>query len=110
MFNDVVIAFAKMITTRIVAFFFLLLLAYKHQNKGLIFIKQFYPLLLTTYFYGETAFFNSLLFKSFDSKLYQIDQFIFGFQPSLEFSRLLTQSWFSELMYFGYFSYYFIVF
>ncbi len=62
------------------------------------------------WFYGETAFMNNIIFDSFDSFLLKADFWLFGFQPSIEFSKIFNQFWFNELMNFGYFSYYFLTF
>jgi membrane-associated phospholipid phosphatase len=64
--------------------------------------------ILLAYFYGETAILNSFFFSRIDSTLSYWDQSIFGFQPSVIFSEKFNHPLFSELMYFGYFSYYFI--
>lgn len=69
------------------------------------FIKISYSSALLLYWYGETASLNSVLFSSFDGILYQLDEKLFGYQPSVEFSKFLAPL-FSEVMYLGYFSYY----
>lgn len=56
--------------------------------------------------YKETAIIHPLFFKPIDPFLMQVDEFLFGYQPALEFSQKFPQKWFSELMFFGYFSYY----
>jgi len=83
----------------------------KYTSKILAFIHFFYPIALLSYFYGETALLNHIFFsESLDSLIYGWDEFIFGFQPSLEFSISYPQKWFSELVNFGYFSYYLLTF
>ncbi len=61
---------------------------------------------LLTILYKETAVLNPLFLPSLDEKLSHWDMQIFGFQPSLKFSDQIPYSFFSEMMYFGYFSYY----
>lgn len=56
--------------------------------------------------YKETALLNTLIFEKKDALLMQIDQQIFGYQPSLVFSQKFNQKWFSESMFAGYLSYY----
>ncbi|MDO4763182.1 MAG: phosphatase PAP2 family protein [Flavobacteriaceae bacterium] len=56
--------------------------------------------------YKETAVLNQLFLPEIDSWLMELDQKIFGFQPSLEFSKYFNSLIFSEMMFFGYFSYY----
>jgi membrane-associated phospholipid phosphatase len=50
-----------------------------------------------------------LFFDNLDQLFIDFDQWLFGFQPSLKFSETFPQPWFTELMYFGYFSFYFII-
>ena len=79
----------------------------KRETSVLKFIHLFYPILLLTYFYGETAQFNHFIFSTnLDSIVYGWEDKLFGFQPSIEFSVRFHQHWFSELLHFGYFSYY----
>ncbi len=56
--------------------------------------------------YKETALLNQLFQPEIDGKLIALEQQIWGFQPSIKFSEVFNQKWFSELMFFGYFSYY----
>jgi membrane-associated phospholipid phosphatase len=76
------------------------------QNKYLHTIRQFLPYLLLGYWYSETFFFSDMMMSNKDAIFCGIDQFLFGCQPSIMFSRILPQAWFSELMYFGYFTHY----
>jgi membrane-associated phospholipid phosphatase len=78
----------------------------KSSSKLLSFIRNFYPLLLLGFFYAETDYYNNILFENLDSYLIKIENLVFGSQLSLDFSVLIPYRWFSELMYFGYFSYY----
>jgi membrane-associated phospholipid phosphatase len=77
-------------------------------NDILEFVKICYSSLLLFYWYRETASLNTFIFDPFDHYLYSIDQTIFGFQPSVEFSSKCNSPFCSEIMYYGYFSYYFI--
>jgi membrane-associated phospholipid phosphatase len=89
-----------------IAFIFLLTSIKKSNNKIIDFIRNFYPLLLLGFFYGETDYYNNILFEDLDSYLINLESFIFGSQLSIVFSELIPQRWFSEIMHFGYFSYY----
>ena len=80
------------------------------NNKITLFLRHFYPLLFTAYFYGETGYYNNIIFANLDDIFVQLDQSIFGFQPSLWFSLKYDNFWINELMFFSYFSYYLIVF
>jgi membrane-associated phospholipid phosphatase len=78
----------------------------KSNNKLLSFIRNFYPLLFLGFFYGETDYYNNILFENLDSYLVKIESLIFGSQLAINFSVLIPYKWFSEIMHFGYFSYY----
>jgi membrane-associated phospholipid phosphatase len=80
------------------------------QNKYYRFIRNFYPLLLLSYFYKETGYLNNILFDYFDPFFAKAEQLLWGMQPAIEFSKHFPQKWFSELMNFGYFFYYLITF
>ncbi len=77
-----------------------------HHNTIYNLIRNFYPLLLLTYFYKETGFFNNILFDYLDPWFVYVEQHLWGMQPSLEFSKRFPQKWFSEIMNFSYFFYY----
>ena len=49
---------------------------------------------------------NNILFDYFDPWFVKLEEYLWGFQPSLVFSVYFNQKWFSELMNFGYFFYY----
>ena len=80
------------------------------KNRIIQFIRCFYPLLFTAYFYGETGYYNNIYFADLDGIFIQLEQWFFGFQPALLFSLKFDSFWFNELMFFSYFSYYLIVF
>lgn len=79
------------------------------KHKLFSFFRNIYPVLFAGYFYTETVYYNKLFFENLDAIFINFDQSFFGFQPSLEFSKTFSSSWFAELMYFGYFSFYFII-
>ena len=95
----------------VVALIFILMWLY-HRFPGNItaFLRYAYPLAIISYFYSETEYFNHLFFQNLDPYFASLEQTIFGFQPSLEFSAIIPYKWFSEMMYLGYFSYYFFTF
>lgn len=75
------------------------------------FLRVFYPLLLLGFLYHETDFLNNLIFKeNLDVILASIEYKWFGSQPALEFSRKVSSNLWAELMYFGYFAYYLLIF
>lgn len=73
------------------------------------FFRIGYSLILLSFFYSETDALNNVFFGNLDQYFARFDAIIFGFQPSLEFYKTFPQCWFSELMNFGYFSYYFLI-
>lgn len=73
-------------------------------------VLQMFPFILLGFFYSETALINTIFTDFKDVWFFTMDERIFGFQPSIEFSKVFSANWFSELMCFGYISYYFIVF
>lgn len=77
------------------------------KHKVLTFLHIFFPILLLSFAYGETASINHFIFTDdLDPVIYSWEQGLFGFQPSRLFSASFPQSWFSELLHMGYFSYY----
>ena len=93
----------------VLAVFVLLAIGEKTQSKIIHLVRNVYPLILSGYFYQETAFYNKFLFSNFDPLLEKMDFALFGFQPSLIFSERFSNLLFSELMYFGYFSFYLLI-
>ena len=82
-----------------------------HSFKGKVnMLASLLPLAFLGYFYNETANFNHLFLNSYDAFISQIEFEIFNFQPSIVFSQIFSNYWFSELMNFGYFSYYLLIF
>lgn len=88
---------------------FFLINAEESKNKTLLFFRNFYPLIFLGFFYSETDYYNNLLFENFDPVLMHLDKVLFNTQLSLEFSKLVSSRWFSELMHLGYFSYYMLI-
>lgn len=83
----------------------------REPNKITSAIRFFYPVVLLSYVYGETAIFNTIFFKtSFDGFLANIENQIFGFQPALVFAVNYSSVFINELLNFSYFSYYLFVF
>jgi len=105
--------FSTLIYARIVAIstvFIIIQLNTTYKNKVTSFLKSFYPLIFTAYFYGETGYYNNIFFADLDGIFVQLEESIFGLQPSVWFSAKFDSFWFNELMFFSYFSYYLIVF
>lgn len=79
------------------------------KNNLLKYLRVAYPLMLLGFFYSETDALNNVFFQDLDYHFARADTLIFGFQPSLDFYAYFPQRWFSELMNFSYFSYYFLI-
>ncbi len=82
----------------------------RQERRPLRMLGVIYLPLLMPLFYTELEFLGVLFFpygQSFDPQLIRLEQWIFGFQPSLEWSRVWPWPWLLELMHFAYFSYYF---
>jgi membrane-associated phospholipid phosphatase len=92
---------------------YLLIIYWQNRNRQVKFyyvLRLFAPLLLLPYLYKETDYFNNLFFKeNLDSFFVQAEYALFHSQPSLVFAEKFHVRWFSELMYFGYFSYYLLI-
>lgn len=82
----------------------------RSETRVWLFFRNFYPLLLISYFYNETAFLNNILFENIDPFLYKSEELLLGFHPSISFAYAFPSKWYSELMHFGYFSYYLMAF
>ena len=97
------------ILTRIIfvfAFIFSLVIKNKISNNFFQLLQNILVFALMTFLYKETAMLNTLIFPKIDEFLSNLDQNIFKFQPSIEFSKHFNSLFFSELFYFGYFCYY----
>ena len=97
------------ILTRIIfvfAFIFSLVIKNKISYNFFQLLQYILVFALMTFLYKETATLNTLIFPKIDEFLSNLDQNIFKFQPSIEFSKHFNSLFFSELFYFGYFCYY----
>lgn len=81
----------------------------KNFGPLLSLLRLSYPLIFSGYFYSETVFYNKFFFNNLDPLLVDMEYGIFGMQPSLLFSDYFSNMLFSELMYFGYFSFYLLL-
>jgi len=84
--------------------------AARPHHRGLDFLRHFYPVLLYTALYRETAALNQLLSPGFlDPFFIRLEARLFGMQPSLAFMVALPYLPVSELAYAAYFSYYVMI-
>lgn len=73
------------------------------------FLRVFCVMITLSRWYPDTYEFNRL-FPNLDHVFASWDHSLFGCQPSLRFSELFPQHWFSEALYLGYFSYFPMIF
>jgi membrane-associated phospholipid phosphatase len=96
---------------RLMIVIMILSLASISRNRDWRYLKafrQFLPFIILGYWYSETYDFAGMFLPNQDPFFCRADQKLFGMEPSLAFCKYLPERWFSELMYFGYFSYYII--
>jgi membrane-associated phospholipid phosphatase len=73
-------------------------------------LRCFYPMILYTFLYGETHRLDGLFYHGYlDGFFIDLDQRIFGAQPSRTMMQRLPYTWVSEAFYLFYFSYYIMV-
>jgi len=79
-------------------------------SRVLDFVRHFYPVMLYTGLFCETAALNRMFFKDYlDPVVIRCDQALFGFQPSVLFMEKMPWLPLSELFYAAYFSYYVMI-
>lgn len=81
----------------------------KGKNFLIGLLRSTYPLILSGYFYSETYFYNQVFMENIDPQLISWELNLFGMQPSLLFAETFSSPLFSELMYFGYFTFYLLI-
>lgn len=80
------------------------------QGEAMRYIRHAYPLVLIIYLYPETDLFNNIFFENLDPFFFRVEETIFGFQPAFRFPDRFHGLWIVEVMSFGYFSYYLLIF
>jgi len=84
--------------------------AHAPRNAALSFLRHFYPILLYAGFYREVGELNQMFVSGvLDHHVIRFDQWLFGFQPSLDLMDRFPSIWVSELFYISYFSYYVMI-
>jgi membrane-associated phospholipid phosphatase len=96
----------------ILALIFLFIIADQQLNKPFFrFLRNFYPLGLFAFFYAETDSLNNLIFShNLDQYIVNLEETLFGGQPSIWFYQYFPWNWFNELMNAAYFSFYLLIF
>ena len=81
--------------------------ATRTHSRPIQFLRHFYPVLLYAGFYRETGSLNHLFISGYlDPFFIQLEERLFGLQPSLVFMDWLPYLPISEISYLSYFSYY----
>lgn len=105
---------ASLLLNRAIFFTVLILMMFASERFPLTFIRlvrYLLPFAMVSYWYPETySLNNEVIIPNLDKFFDELDKFLFGCSPAMEFSRFLPCSAVSEIMYFGYFSYFFIFF
>lgn len=99
------VPFITLKTYAVLGILFLGYLSTYTNSQMIIFLRYAFVLLLLSIWYPETFEINRY-FSNQDHIIAQLEQQFFGFQPALYFHEILPQKWFSEIMNFGYFSFY----
>jgi membrane-associated phospholipid phosphatase len=75
------------------------------------FIRFAYPQIFLLPWFTESIVLSQLIFagKSHDAVFAKLDGLIFGFQPAMEFHKAFGGRGWTELFFFGYFTYYFLI-
>jgi membrane-associated phospholipid phosphatase len=100
-----------------ISLFLMVFVSGKCESKFTGFVRYIFSFALITYWYPETYSLGynvdhnlpkSIIAPNLDGFFDSMDKTIFGCSPALEFSKAFPQTFVSEIMYFGYFAYYFI--
>ncbi len=84
--------------------------AARPANRGLDFLRQFYPVLLYPFLYRATGALNQLFYHGYlDPVFHRLDERIFGFAPGFRFMAAFPFPMVSELFYAAYFSFYLMI-
>jgi len=79
-------------------------------HRFLKLLRHFYPVILYALFYKEAGMLDQMFVqRHLDVFFLELEQRIFGGQPSLAFMARLPHLWVSEIFYLSYFSYYVMI-
>ena len=93
-----------------VGIFYFVKLTTRSENRFVEFLRNLYPIIIIVFFYRETTDLVNLVYpEKLDYIFMWFDERIFGYQPSIAFSKTISHRLFAEYMYFSYFSYYLII-
>lgn len=79
-------------------------------NRLLDFLRHYYPVPLYIGFYRQTGLLNQMFSAGYlDIHFFRLEQWLFGFQPGVEFMLRFPDRWLAELLYLAYCSFYFMI-
>lgn len=82
----------------------------RHPNRFLVGLRHFYPVVTYLFFFSEIGQLDRMIFPEFlDPAIVELEQWLFGTQPSRRFMELLPYRVVSEMFYAAYFSYYIMI-
>ena len=96
-----------------ILFFIFIIITLDHYTKNTLvkFIRYWYPIILLEFFYVTTTLVQHVIFKDIIDPIFQnLDEMIFGYQPSLVWGTTYNQFIVQEFFHFAYFSYYLMIF
>jgi membrane-associated phospholipid phosphatase len=80
------------------------------SNPAFEILRHYYPIPLFVGFYTETETLNQLFYKGYlDIHFLRWEQRLFGMQPGLDWMARFPSTWFAEVLFAAYFSYYFMI-
>jgi len=84
-----------------------LLIRFARVNPIIDFFRNTYPLILFPYFFEVTSDVNRIIYPNYlDGFFQKVDFNMLGYQPALEWGKMLDGWFWQELFHFAYFSYY----
>jgi len=94
----------------IITTFILILMKYKKKSSVIRVVYDWYPLLLWGFFFEATTQMSLVIWNNYwDVFIQKIDQFIFGYQPAMEWGIKFSSYFLQEFFHFWYISYYFMI-
>jgi len=80
------------------------------ENRYLRFLQNFYPFFLFGFFFETSTLMNRIFLPEYLDPFFQrIDQFIFGYQPAIEWGIRHDGYFLQEIFHFGYFTFYLMI-
>jgi membrane-associated phospholipid phosphatase len=98
--------FYNLLITTVILF---IVYSFSHTTSWQKFVRYFYPMILFTFLYEETANLVHVIFPNwFDYQVMALEKQIFGVHPTVWLEKMVSVP-LNEIMSLGYFSYYFLL-